>query len=583
MGTATGGVGLVVLVVALVIAACGLVLLIWGLRGKKLNDHPLCKRCRFDLSGLGDLKAQLGPDGSVSASKCPECGSEVWKPGNVRVGQRRRARLGGVSALAGVLLLALGLAGTGGFVAQRVSKKAVYAAMPNWMLLEMTSGRFGGVNETLMDEVVSRLPKVVSGPGVNGGSGTSAAVVAPGSWTDEQLGVLAGRAASGVSGSTSTPIVKDWLSVYLKARSTPGLTTKEQDSAVAAASTGAFIEMRPVVRRAQELFVNFRPAPRLPLSEMPGVVWVSRRMTIQSKNALGTWSEPEPVNCSPAICTQNMAMGLTAGVERTPLNWAPGEYEIRLRGEYVTLIENGLPPFGGTEEKQDAYLESHPKQTTEWFSKLRVVAETDADVELDTSEAAGRIARSIRVAMLRWKADAVKPRYGVAPQEWEPRVLIESNVAFNLSEMRVLVQPRDAQRNPIGEAWSMPSHTGSSYGTSMLWLAGPIHWADGSNTLTKRLRFDAASADIEIEPSLSSLERSLNTKAFGYRVKFTDVHVIDRDGSVTDFQMSPGMLSKVEFKAFAVEPSAVETMTAEDLIQGQKEENPFRRSNGSWR
>ena len=30
----------------------GLVLMFWAWRGKKLNDHPVCRQCRFDLEGV---------------------------------------------------------------------------------------------------------------------------------------------------------------------------------------------------------------------------------------------------------------------------------------------------------------------------------------------------------------------------------------------------------------------------------------------------------------------------------------------------------------------------------------------------
>jgi hypothetical protein len=57
----------------------GLVLVWFGLRGKRLNDHPVCRQCRFDLSG--------SPEGTVT---CPECGAGLKRPGSTRIGQRRK-------------------------------------------------------------------------------------------------------------------------------------------------------------------------------------------------------------------------------------------------------------------------------------------------------------------------------------------------------------------------------------------------------------------------------------------------------------------------------------------------------------
>ncbi len=61
----------------------GLGLLLLGLRGRRLNRHPICRLCRFDLQGV-----YKGPDGPVIT--CPECGSGLRRPRAIRVGARRR-------------------------------------------------------------------------------------------------------------------------------------------------------------------------------------------------------------------------------------------------------------------------------------------------------------------------------------------------------------------------------------------------------------------------------------------------------------------------------------------------------------
>lgn len=67
----------------------GLALSIIGWRGKKLNDHPHCRKCRFDLFGSPDAKI------------CPECGHDLKKEKAVRHGIRakRRGMLGTGCAL----------------------------------------------------------------------------------------------------------------------------------------------------------------------------------------------------------------------------------------------------------------------------------------------------------------------------------------------------------------------------------------------------------------------------------------------------------------------------------------------------
>ena len=81
--------------IALILAALallvgGALLLRAGLRGRRVDDAPLCRACGFELTGL------------PAGSNCPECGADVGRPANVRVGHRRR-RPGAV--LLGVALL----------------------------------------------------------------------------------------------------------------------------------------------------------------------------------------------------------------------------------------------------------------------------------------------------------------------------------------------------------------------------------------------------------------------------------------------------------------------------------------------
>ena len=78
----------------------GATLLAVGLRGPRINDHPVCRGCRFDLSGSPQ---PLG--------LCPECGADLSQPSRVRTGQRRRRPgLAGIGAVTAALAI---LAGAG--------------------------------------------------------------------------------------------------------------------------------------------------------------------------------------------------------------------------------------------------------------------------------------------------------------------------------------------------------------------------------------------------------------------------------------------------------------------------------------
>lgn len=70
----------------------GAVLLWLGLHGWRVNDHPTCRQCRFDLEGV-----------YPESVTCPECGAGLRREKSVRVGVRKRVP--GLVAVGSVLAL----------------------------------------------------------------------------------------------------------------------------------------------------------------------------------------------------------------------------------------------------------------------------------------------------------------------------------------------------------------------------------------------------------------------------------------------------------------------------------------------
>lgn len=85
-----------IIALALAAAAIGAALLALGLRGRRVNNHPHCRRCRFDLSGL-DIEA--------AGAKCPECGGGLSEKRSIRIGARRKRPRLIVSGAAMLLML----------------------------------------------------------------------------------------------------------------------------------------------------------------------------------------------------------------------------------------------------------------------------------------------------------------------------------------------------------------------------------------------------------------------------------------------------------------------------------------------
>ncbi len=90
----------ILIAVVVVFLTIGIAMLVSGLRGRVLDGHPVCRRCRFDLVG------------SVPGlAKCPECGSPLDASKSIAIGNRsRRPLIAGIGAA--VILLSIGGGGT---------------------------------------------------------------------------------------------------------------------------------------------------------------------------------------------------------------------------------------------------------------------------------------------------------------------------------------------------------------------------------------------------------------------------------------------------------------------------------------
>lgn len=107
-------IGLVLAAIAFTTAIPGLW---WGLRGKRIDDHPLCRKCGFDLTGRPDASMQ-----------CSECGADLQRPNAIRIGHRAKRR-GVVVASLAVLLLGLLMGSLVAILATRKFNPLEYAPM----------------------------------------------------------------------------------------------------------------------------------------------------------------------------------------------------------------------------------------------------------------------------------------------------------------------------------------------------------------------------------------------------------------------------------------------------------------------
>src|SRR5438034_10252686 len=98
---------LLISLVAIVLIA-GIALAVSGWRGRRVGDHPYCRKCGFDLFGVAER------------SRCPECGADVTMPKATRIGTRVRRRGMLVGGIAITVIAAATLVIVGTHVARSV-------------------------------------------------------------------------------------------------------------------------------------------------------------------------------------------------------------------------------------------------------------------------------------------------------------------------------------------------------------------------------------------------------------------------------------------------------------------------------
>ncbi len=123
----------------------GITLLVFCWRGRRLDDHPHCRRCRYDLSGHDDLRT------------CPECGRDLTKRRALRHGTRRRRRW---ALVLGCGLLLLGVCGGGLVGWQRATGYNCNTIKPVlWLHADAKRTSSPAVAEAALMELIDRFAR----------------------------------------------------------------------------------------------------------------------------------------------------------------------------------------------------------------------------------------------------------------------------------------------------------------------------------------------------------------------------------------------------------------------------------------
>ena len=190
-----------------------------GLPGRRVDDHPICRRCRFDLVGA--------PPGSAA---CPECGADVTHPGAVRTGNRVRRR-GLRAGVLVVLLVALASVLMTGWVSVRGTDLTPYK--PAWAVMREVDG-----------------PEAISRPALR----ELARRLGEGELSDEQMIQFADRALAHQA-DRSKPWLPAW-GLFLEAAHDAGRLDAERWERYLRESVQFDLKVRPRVRRGDPVPVE---------------------------------------------------------------------------------------------------------------------------------------------------------------------------------------------------------------------------------------------------------------------------------------------------------------------------------------
>ena len=147
-------------IIAAVLTLLGAIGLWLGLRGRRLNDHPICRKCKFDLVGVYPPESTSAGGTGVSpvrtnedSPRCPECGRDLKRKRAVRHGARRRRPF---VVIVAILLLTCGLTGLGAAGWSSARNIDWNHHKPEWMLLQAVRDGDGAVDPGVLREFLRR-------------------------------------------------------------------------------------------------------------------------------------------------------------------------------------------------------------------------------------------------------------------------------------------------------------------------------------------------------------------------------------------------------------------------------------------
>jgi hypothetical protein len=202
--------------------------LLYALRGRRVDDHPICRRCGFDVSGR-----------PAESNVCSECGADLAARRAIRIGRRERRRGLARVAGSGVFMSAVVLAGVGWVQLRGVD---LQRHKPVWWLAREAGGTAAPRRDAALAELARRI-----------------ALGKVGNITDAQLEPLLGHAFAHQA-DVSQPWVPGWGLLIEAARDVDRLSDSQWDR-YQVQGVALRLKVRDAIRRGDPIPIEFWADP----------------------------------------------------------------------------------------------------------------------------------------------------------------------------------------------------------------------------------------------------------------------------------------------------------------------------------
>jgi hypothetical protein len=205
--------------------AISLLLLRRALKGRRVDDHPVCAKCRYDLFGLS------------APATCPECGADLARPRAIDIGRRTPRPLVVYTALATLLL---SLAALAFWTRTTYQVFSLDTNKPTWWLMHRIDDRNSPIRDAAVTELRRRLQFAKLAPA--------------------QIDKIADRALT-LQADDKTPWQPIWGAFLESARDTNKLDEARWQRYLRQAIPLAVADHRKVVRRGDPIPFRVRQGP----------------------------------------------------------------------------------------------------------------------------------------------------------------------------------------------------------------------------------------------------------------------------------------------------------------------------------